>query len=196
MQDTLPPAHTHTYINTHTHSLPCPLRNTGRGGCVGGFPQLFKQIPTDGRGTFLLGSRCSLSQLPVSFTNWPEYSFIYLPFPPQKTFLNCCNKQLLFPWKTVFKEPNWNLRGFPRPLKPFIISCHLSSPRTRLVRPSFFSSDPETFCPPQPSSTVWSDIQLFDSARTLERIMPSDFLTPFLELDEEFCKVRATNDKV
>lgn len=23
----------------------------------------------------------------------------------------------------------------------------------------------------------------------LERIMPSDFLTPFLELDEEFCKV-------
>lgn len=26
--------------------------------------------------------------------------------------------------------------------------------------------------------------------------MPSDFLTPFLELDEEFCKVRAMNGKL
>ncbi|KAK2913088.1 hypothetical protein Q8A73_007201 [Channa argus] len=57
-----------------------------------------------------------------------------------------------------------------------------------LVPVPSFSLDPEAFRPPEPFSTVGSDIQLLYSARTLEQNMPSDFLTPFLELDEEFCK--------
>lgn len=64
-----PPPPTQTHINTH--SLPCPLSNTGRGWVYTvGFPQLFKRMPTDGRGTFLQGGHValSLSHVLVSFS--------------------------------------------------------------------------------------------------------------------------------
>lgn len=63
------PCDTDTHINAHTPWPAGPPRN--RGGRVGGwvgFPWLFKQIPTDGRGTFLLRSRCSLTQPPLPWT--------------------------------------------------------------------------------------------------------------------------------
>lgn len=50
--------------------------------------------------------------------------------------------------------------------------------------------------PSRTSSRAGPDPQLLNSVRTLEQIMPSDFLTPFLELDEEFCKVRAMHGKL
>lgn len=50
---------------------------------MGGFPQLFKQIPTDGQGTFLLESGCSFSQLPVSFTTDLTTSAFLSPSFPQ-----------------------------------------------------------------------------------------------------------------
>ncbi|KAI3353685.1 hypothetical protein L3Q82_004832 [Scortum barcoo] len=56
--------------------------------------------------------------------------------------------------------------------------------RPDVLRVSSFCLDSETL----PSSTVGSDVRLLQPARTVEHTMPSDFLTPFLELDEEFFK--------
>ncbi|XP_026171250.1 mRNA decay activator protein ZFP36L1 [Mastacembelus armatus] len=56
--------------------------------------------------------------------------------------------------------------------------------RLCFVHLSSSSSGPETFRTPQPSSTVGSYIQLLHSLRMVEPTMASDFLAPFLELDE------------
>lgn len=148
------PQHTHTLTHTQLPALPPEEHRQGVGVYGVGFPQLFKQIPADGPETFLLDSRCSLSQLPVSFTS-----------DLQRAKLK-------------------SRRFFPVP-QTSSLSSQLPKHQTFWTQKLFVLS--------HPSSSVGSDIQLFHSARTVQRTMPSDFLTPFLELDEEFCKVRATN---
>lgn len=130
-----PPRHlTPTHINTH--SPPGPLKTTSMGE-VGGSPQLFKQIPADGRGTFLLESHRALRPPPL--LTGPDHvsSPQKPPSPPGPT-------------------PLWPPNNRPGLLPPV---------------------DPELSSIEGPAA---------------DRNMPSDFLTPFLELDEEFCKVRRT----
>lgn len=181
LQCRTPSPPTHTHINTH--SLPCPLRNTGRGGCVWvGFPNYLSRFQQMVKELSSWGSRCSF---PLSQRTWLLH-FSPFPFPKDSGASSFSSPDHL---KKTFERPNWNLKFCPDP-QTFSLSSQL--PKDQTVHLASFSSDPETFCPPQRSSTVGSDIQLLHPARTVEQIMPSDFLTPFLELDEEFCKVRAS----
>lgn len=87
------------------------------------------------------------------------------------------------------------------PPKQFLFLPFLVPASSRIRHPSFTlvtqkhpsSNIPFPKCwtrPPHPSCGSLAE------SRTLEQIMPSDFLTPFLELDEEFCKVRVSKKRI
>lgn len=79
----------------------------------------------------------------------------------------------------------------PPPSKTIPLSPLPRSSKFQDQKP-FFYTIPFPKCwtrPPRPSCGSLAE------SRTLEQTMPSDFLTPFLELDEEFCKVRVSKNK-
>lgn len=133
LQCRTPSPPTHTHINTH--SLPCPLRNTGRGGCVWvGFPNYLSRFQQMVEELSSWGSRCSF---PLSQRTWLLH---FSPFP--------WTKQFLFPWPSEknLRKAKLKSQVLPRPSNLFSVVSAPQRPdcpsRLLLFGPRNFLSSP------------------------------------------------------